>query len=131
MTAEEVHQRMLKLLEEMNQNLKIEVSTFKIISDFTESVNVLVDKAMEGDSKALAEARQQVRWMETNYHMTPYELRRNVPKVVTGNVPKTTEEWLAQLQPSSGFQKYKEIAITAAITAAVTESVTLLILHFI
>lgn len=131
---QQVHNQMIDLLEEMNRNLKVDETTFLNISDFVRSVNLWLDDA-EKDSpqtphpEALGEARRHVRWMESNYHMTPYELRRKVPLGPSGSGPKTTEAMLERLRPPTGLQKYRETVIITAITATVTEVVTLSVLY--
>jgi len=120
---------MLKLLGEMSRNLKVDAKMYDIIARFVRTVNQLIDKAVRGDTHALDQARRQVRWMESNYHLVPHVLRQKIPRVTGADVPKTTEEWLVRLQPASSWSKYRDVAITATITWAVTEILTLSVLY--
>jgi hypothetical protein len=119
---------MLKVLDEMSRDLKRDRPTYDIIARFVRSMNQLIDKAVRGDAHALDEARRQVRWMESNYHLTPYVLRQKIPRVYGADVPKTTEDWLIRFKPGRNWGQIKDIATTATITWAVTEILTLSVL---
>lgn len=129
--AEDVHQNMLKVLEEMSRNLKVDAKMYDIIARFVRTANQLIDKAARGDWHALDEARRLVRWMESNYHLVPHVLRQKIPRVIGADVPKTTEEWLIRMQPSSSWSKYRDVAITATITWTITEILTLSVLRVV
>lgn len=120
---------MLKVLEEMSQNLKVDRKMYDIIARFVRTMNQLIDKAVRGDAHALDEARRLVRWMESNYHLTPYVLRQRIPRVYGADVPKTTEEWLVRMQPARLGRSYGNIVATVTITWAVTEILTLSVLY--
>lgn len=113
----------------MVRNLKVDEQMYDMIARFVRTINQLVDKAVRGDTHALDEARRQVRWMESNYHLTPRVLRQKIPRVYGTDVPKTTEEWLTRMRPEIHWGKLRGVAITATITWAVIEILTLSILH--
>ena len=114
----------------MSTNLKIDVERFQIISNFHATVETLIDKGAKGDSKALDEARKHIRWMEGSYHSTPAQLRLKVPRVPVGNVPKSSEEWLALLQPPTDSRRHKDWIIPT-LTGIVVGVVTFLITRFV
>ncbi len=124
--AEQVHAQLLDILEKLS-TLKTNRTLYNAVTEFVIKTESFIDQASRGDSKALDEARSSIRWMESLYHSSPTSVRRKAP-ISTLNLPKSTQELLAAIQPPTGWQRIRDVAITSAVTAFVTEGVTLSVL---
>ncbi len=129
--ADQVHKQMLDLLDEMNRNLKVDAEFYRIISTFAKAVNQLIDKAVQGDSTALLQAERHVRWMKTNYHMTPYQLRLKAPRPVSADAPKSVEEWLARTQPLPAWKKWLNLFVEKVVFVIIGGVVTFVIIKYL
>ena len=104
--AQQVHEQFLIVLEKLS-TLKSSKAFHQAVTDFVIKTESNIERTNSGDSKALDEARNSIRWMEALYPFRPEQCK---DENISFGDEQLTEEHArpsGALQPPTGWQRYR------------------------